>query len=164
GTLVCYAKQEAKTCADYGYVASCPTGQTGTAHSVKLGSTTSTCYSDCKASYFEYTVVTLTNSNNLYVKCYESSTSTDSQNIGSLTISFSGTPNPNCTSCHCPSKDATIQCGKDGTYIINLSDVNAKNCYNWSDIDSVSCDDGKQVANSSGDIITCNGKKIKFWF
>ena len=48
GTLVCYAKQEAKTCADYGYVASCPSGQTGTAHSVKLGSTTSTCYSDCE--------------------------------------------------------------------------------------------------------------------
>ncbi|MBP3687424.1 MAG: hypothetical protein J6J35_03560, partial [Alphaproteobacteria bacterium] len=48
GTLVCYAKQEAKTCADYGYLSSCPSGQTGTAHSVKLGATTSTCYSDCQ--------------------------------------------------------------------------------------------------------------------
>ncbi|MBO5441889.1 MAG: hypothetical protein J6A09_04925, partial [Alphaproteobacteria bacterium] len=56
GTLVCYAKQEAKTCADYGYVASCPSGQTGTAHSVKLGATTSTCYSGCQASYFDLTL------------------------------------------------------------------------------------------------------------
>ena len=48
GTLVCYAQQTAKTCSDYGYVASCPTGQSGTAHSVKLGSTTGTCYSDCE--------------------------------------------------------------------------------------------------------------------
>ncbi|MBO5284326.1 MAG: hypothetical protein J6B00_00450, partial [Alphaproteobacteria bacterium] len=77
GTLVCYAKQEAKTCADYGYVASCPSGQTGTAHSVKLGSTTGTCYSDCKAdSYFELTSCRH-DSNTQFTVYYKYSTSTD---------------------------------------------------------------------------------------
>ncbi|MBP3687420.1 MAG: hypothetical protein J6J35_03540, partial [Alphaproteobacteria bacterium] len=262
GTLVCYAKQEAKTCADYGYLSSCPSGQTGTAHSVKLGATTSTCYSDCKGyykvtlqgigakscdkcdfgpcigstcskkatseaeveiaegetvtitssdsskannlefklvqgsttttesatgfsftmpasdvavrttpkdgsgyscgcdSYFTYVVVTSTNSNKLYARCYQSSTGEDTQNIGSMRISFGGKTG----SASCPSGDATITCGADSTYITNLSDESIKYCYSWGSIASVSCDDGKQVAHSSGDTITCNGKKIKVNF
>ncbi|MBP3688202.1 MAG: hypothetical protein J6J35_07580 [Alphaproteobacteria bacterium] len=69
GTLVCYAQQTAKTCSDYGYVDSCPSGQTGTAHSVKLGSTTSTCYSDCKENAKYYTLTLQGNGCSGSTKC-----------------------------------------------------------------------------------------------
>ena len=51
----CYTR-EADTCSYKGYVDSCPTGQTGTPVTINSGSSTKTCYKDCKNNSYTVTV------------------------------------------------------------------------------------------------------------
>ena len=51
----CYTR-EANTCTSEGYVDSCPTGQTGTPVTINSGSSTKTCYKDCKNNSFTITI------------------------------------------------------------------------------------------------------------
>ena len=57
----CYTR-EADTCAYKGYVDACPTGQTGKAVTINSGSSTKTCYTDCKEDIPEYYVSVRSNS------------------------------------------------------------------------------------------------------
>ena len=53
GTPTC---RKSVSCADYGYVSSCPTGQVGTSVTVQTDGSDLKCYKDCKASYYSLQV------------------------------------------------------------------------------------------------------------
>ena len=50
-SIKCY-QRVANTCSSEGYVDSCPSGQSGTPVTINSGSSTKTCYKDCKDNYY----------------------------------------------------------------------------------------------------------------